>query len=275
MGASWDETEASKTLFKVMLKKALPEEVQDQLETVVGLNTMPWPTFEANVIHFVERHRKKEKEARKTAEDLLIQLHKAQLNELARNKQENQEKRKKEATESAAKQAALLVAPAPAPQAQSPQAPTTQQAVPAPATITQPQMVYQQPAATMVPAAYPIVPQYQMVPQYQPQMRGWGPPRGRGRGAMNQRYGSRNQWSGPNRQQEGCWNCGEAGHIRVDCPNWHGGKQQAAPQRGMGRMQNSGPGPQDGQGWTGQWMGPAHGPVPPGGSPWGPAPGGQ
>ncbi|XP_060717971.1 golgin subfamily A member 6-like protein 25 [Tachysurus vachellii] len=86
MGASWDETPASMTLFKLMLKRALPAEVQDQLETVVGLNTMPWATFEANVIHHTELHRKRKREAKKAEENLLVQLHKAQLGELTRNK---------------------------------------------------------------------------------------------------------------------------------------------------------------------------------------------
>ncbi|KAK2861048.1 hypothetical protein Q7C36_005214 [Tachysurus vachellii] len=86
MGASWDETPASMTLFKLMLKRALPAEVQDQLETVVGLNTMPWATFEANVIHHTELHRKRKREAKKAEENLLVQLHKAQLGELTRDK---------------------------------------------------------------------------------------------------------------------------------------------------------------------------------------------
>ncbi|KAK3515942.1 hypothetical protein QTP86_004990 [Hemibagrus guttatus] len=40
MDAPWDETAASQTLFKGMLKRALPSKVQEQLETVVGLNAM-------------------------------------------------------------------------------------------------------------------------------------------------------------------------------------------------------------------------------------------
>ncbi|KAK3517332.1 hypothetical protein QTP70_003406 [Hemibagrus guttatus] len=57
MGEAWDETAASQTLFRMMVKKALPMEVQDQLDTVVGPSTMAWPTFEANIIHYVELHR--------------------------------------------------------------------------------------------------------------------------------------------------------------------------------------------------------------------------
>ncbi|KAK3545254.1 hypothetical protein QTP70_002535 [Hemibagrus guttatus] len=94
MGGAWDETAASQTLFRMMVKKALPMEVQDQLDTVVGLSTMAWPTFEANIVHYVELHRRKEREAKKAADSLVMQLHKAQLSELARNKQDIMEKKK-------------------------------------------------------------------------------------------------------------------------------------------------------------------------------------
>ncbi|KAK2852927.1 hypothetical protein Q7C36_008128 [Tachysurus vachellii] len=110
MGASWDETPASMTLFKLMLKRALPAEVQDQLETVVGLNTMPWATFEANVIHYTELQRKKKREAKKAEENLLVQLHKAQLGELMRNKQESHDKKKED--KEYTRQAAVMVASA-------------------------------------------------------------------------------------------------------------------------------------------------------------------
>ncbi|KAK3570335.1 hypothetical protein QTP86_017155, partial [Hemibagrus guttatus] len=132
MDAPWDETAASQALFKVMLKCALPSEVQEQLETIVGLNAMIWPTFEANIIHYVELHRKREREARKAAENLLMQLHKAQLGELTRNKQEGQEKKKKKKEENVAKQAAVIVTP------------TATQAVPAPVMNPHPVMVPQQ-----------------------------------------------------------------------------------------------------------------------------------
>lgn len=50
-GGTWDETDTSKGLFKLMLKKCLPEQVQISLEEVVGLNTMSWDTFKAHIIH--------------------------------------------------------------------------------------------------------------------------------------------------------------------------------------------------------------------------------
>lgn len=43
-GGTWDETDTSKGLFKLMLKKCLPKcllQVQSSLDEVVGLNSMP------------------------------------------------------------------------------------------------------------------------------------------------------------------------------------------------------------------------------------------
>lgn len=48
-GGKWDESPASASLFKMLLKKALPE-VQEKLEGVVGLHSMEWRTFMAHVI---------------------------------------------------------------------------------------------------------------------------------------------------------------------------------------------------------------------------------
>ncbi|KAK3524677.1 hypothetical protein QTP86_000612 [Hemibagrus guttatus] len=144
MGGAWDETAASQTLFRMMVKKALLMEVQDQLDTVVGLSTMAWSTFEANIIHYVELHRRKEREAKKAADSLVMQLHKAQLSELAHNKQNIMEKKKEE--KSVAKQAAVLVAQPVAPPVAQPALP-----MPQPAAMTQ---------------AMPIVPPQQMQPVY-------------------------------------------------------------------------------------------------------------
>ncbi|KAF7694440.1 hypothetical protein HF521_008193, partial [Silurus meridionalis] len=109
MGSAWDETTANITLFRIMVKRALPSEVQEKLESVVGLNAMPWASFQANVTHAVEMHRKKKEATKQAAEDLITLLHKAQLGELTRSKQENQEKRKEEKI--SAKQAAVMMAP--------------------------------------------------------------------------------------------------------------------------------------------------------------------
>ncbi|KAK3515812.1 hypothetical protein QTP70_034025, partial [Hemibagrus guttatus] len=173
MGGAWDETAASQTLFRMMVKKALPMDVQDQLDTVVG--TMAWPTFEANIIHYVELHRQKEREAKKAADSLVMQLHKAQLSELACNKQDIMEKKKEE--KSIAKQAAVLVAQPVAPPVAQPALP-----MPQPAAMTQAMPIV--PPQQMHPVYYasPPLTMYPPVQQYLPQNRGWGQGQGRGRG---------------------------------------------------------------------------------------------
>lgn len=64
-----------------MLKKCLPEQVQISLEVVV-LSTMPWDTFKAHVIHYVEQYRKKHEETKVASEALLTLLYKTQLGEV-------------------------------------------------------------------------------------------------------------------------------------------------------------------------------------------------
>ncbi|KAK3507317.1 hypothetical protein QTP70_013795 [Hemibagrus guttatus] len=175
MGGAWDETAASQTLFRMMVKKALPMEAQDQLDTVVGLSTMAWPTFEANIIHYVELHRRKEREAKKAADNLVMQLHKAQLSELARNKQDIMEKKKGE--KSVAKQAAVLVAQPVAPPVAQPALP-----MPQPAVMTQAMPIV--PPQQMQPVYYASQPltMYPPVRKHLPQYQGWGQGRGRGQG---------------------------------------------------------------------------------------------
>ncbi|KAK2829231.1 hypothetical protein Q7C36_017221 [Tachysurus vachellii] len=285
MGASWDETPASMTLFKLMLKRALSAEVQDQLETVVGLNTLPWATFKANVIHHTELHRKRKREAKKAEENLLVQLHKAQLGELTRNKQESHDKKKKEDKEYT-KQAAVMVAPA-AVQVAPPQDGG------APQVMTQTQPL--PPTMIQYPMGYPT--SYPVNPQYAPLQRGWGPTRGRGRGGQGRQPPQRPAW-GTGGQGRTCWNCNNPGHMKYDCPYLQYGAlggvmgnqgrqqmpgqmpapmfQQGAGQSGM--QQAPAATPQGAGNWAGQWMGPGfqgQAPVPPGGSPLGPAPGGM
>ncbi|KAK3522526.1 hypothetical protein QTP86_018664, partial [Hemibagrus guttatus] len=191
MGGAWDETAASQTLFRMMVKKALPMEVQDQLDTVVGLSTMAWPTFEANIIHYVELHRRKEREAKKAADSLVMQLHKAQLSELARNKQDIMEKKKEE--KSVAKQAAVLVA----------QPPVAQPALPIaqPAAMTQAMPIV--PPQQMQPVYYASQPltMYPPVQQHLPQYQRWGQGRGRNQGFQQPMRGRVPITQG----RRGCW----------------------------------------------------------------------
>ncbi|KAK3517354.1 hypothetical protein QTP70_004697 [Hemibagrus guttatus] len=163
MGGAWDETAASQTLFRMMMKKALPMEVQDQLDTVVGLSTMAWPTFEANIVHYV------------AADSLVMQLHKAQLSESARNKQDIMEKKKEE--KNVAKQAAVLVAQPVAPPVAQPALP-----IPQPAAMTQAMPIV--PPQQMQPVYYASQPltMYPPVQQHLPQYQRWGQGRGRNQG---------------------------------------------------------------------------------------------
>lgn len=44
-GSNWNTNEASKALFKLYVKKAMPKEVRNKLNQVVGLMEMDWPVF--------------------------------------------------------------------------------------------------------------------------------------------------------------------------------------------------------------------------------------
>ncbi|KAK3570715.1 hypothetical protein QTP86_025264 [Hemibagrus guttatus] len=199
MGGAWDETGASQTLFRMMVKKALPMEVQDQLDTVVVLSTMAWPTFEANIIHYVELHRRKKREAKKVADSLVMQLHKAQLSELARKKQDNMEKKKEE--KNVAKQAAVLVAQPVAPPVAQPALP-----MPQPAAMTQAMpIVPPQQMQAVYYASQPLT-MYPPVQQHLPQYRRWGQGRGQGQGGGTFQQPMRGR--APMTQgKKGCWVC--------------------------------------------------------------------
>ncbi len=43
-----------KGLFKMMVKKAMPPEVQKCLDNVVGFMKMEWPQFSEYIVHHVE-----------------------------------------------------------------------------------------------------------------------------------------------------------------------------------------------------------------------------
>ncbi|KAI5085568.1 hypothetical protein C0J45_23697, partial [Silurus meridionalis] len=217
MGSAWDETTANITLFRIMVKRALPSEVQEKLESVVGLNAMPWASFQANVTHAVEMHRKKKEATKQAAEDLITLLHKAQLGELTRSKQENQEKRKEEKI--SAKQAAVMMAPT-----------TAQQD---PAGQTTPDQGNQQ-----------LMPVGQTMMDYptNQQNGGWGQERGRGRGGM---FRPRPRNYQPPRGGR-CWNCQDPNHMMRNCP--YPIRQQQGNQQQNQSWQDPG-------NWAGPWMG--------------------
>ncbi|KAK3518750.1 hypothetical protein QTP70_010882 [Hemibagrus guttatus] len=262
MGGAWDETAASQTLFRMMVKKALPMEVQDQLDTVVGLSTMAWPTFEANIIHYVELHRQKEREAKKAADSLVMQLHKAQLSELARNKQDIMEKKKEE--KNVAKQAAVLVAQPVAPPVAQPALP-----MPQPAAMTQAMpIVLPQQMQPMYYASQPLT-MYPPVQQHLPQYRRWGQGRGRGQGGGTFQQSMRGSAQG----KRGCWVCHNLNHLQRDCPYAYQQEGLMAPARDNSQQNQGWQGPGN---WTGPWMGPnqqSQGPMNSGMGPMGPTPG--
>lgn len=82
-GGAWNANSTTESLFKVMVKKAMPSEVQKRLENAVGLMKMDWPLFAEHLIHHVESVRKekqREEDAHKTMTNKLTQL---QLTELS------------------------------------------------------------------------------------------------------------------------------------------------------------------------------------------------
>ncbi|XP_078018800.1 uncharacterized protein LOC144458255 [Epinephelus lanceolatus] len=60
-GEAWNANKTTQSLFKMMVKKAMPEDVQRHLEGVVGLMKMDWPLFSEHIVHHVELYRKDKK----------------------------------------------------------------------------------------------------------------------------------------------------------------------------------------------------------------------
>ena len=98
-GSSWNQTETNQRLFQMMLKRSMPQEVQNALDEVVGLHNMEWKVFKDHVIHHVERYRKKKEHEKESNEKLATRLQQAQLNEL---------KKKDKKKEDTANQAAVI-----------------------------------------------------------------------------------------------------------------------------------------------------------------------
>lgn len=195
-GAKWDSSAASVGLFKMLLKNALPEEVQKKLEEVVGLSSMEWTTFMAHITHHVEQYRKLKKEAIDATETLLTQLYKAQLGEITRTKQDEKERKKENV-----KQAALVIP------AQPTTPPDTAVGMRVPESQGYPQMQVMQGSAMMQPGPHDYM--YPTGPPIQAEQPFWGRGRGYGRGRFLPQV---------NMQTEGCWECGDPRHIRRNCP---------------------------------------------------------
>uniref|UniRef100_A0A672GYV7 Hook microtubule-tethering protein 1 n=1 Tax=Salarias fasciatus TaxID=181472 RepID=A0A672GYV7_SALFA len=87
-GSAWNVNETTQCLFKVMVKKAMPQEVQKRLEGVVGLMKMEWPLFSEHVVHFVEQCRKEKQREDDLSKELTNKLTQLQLGELCKQKKE-------------------------------------------------------------------------------------------------------------------------------------------------------------------------------------------
>ncbi|KAK3548373.1 hypothetical protein QTP70_011699 [Hemibagrus guttatus] len=194
-----------------------------------------------------------------------MQLHKAQLSKLARNKQDIMEKKKEE--KSMAKQAAVLVAQPVAP-------PVAQPALPMPQPVAMTQAMPIVPPQQMQPVYYASVPltMYPPVQQYLPQNRGWGQGRRQGRGGGTFQQPMRGRAS-MNLGKRGFWVCHNPSHLQQDCLYAYQQEGPITPTRDNPQQNQGWQGPGN---WTGPWMGPNQqfqGPVNSGVGPMGPTPG--
>lgn len=81
-GNAWNANNTTESLFKVMVKKALPLDIQKHLEGVVGLMKMGWPLFSEHIIHHVEGVREDKKREEDANQLMASKLTKLQLSEL-------------------------------------------------------------------------------------------------------------------------------------------------------------------------------------------------
>ncbi|KAL7384070.1 hypothetical protein ABVT39_023561 [Epinephelus coioides] len=239
-GEAWNANKTTQSLFKMMVKKPMPEDVQRRLKGVVGLMKMDWPLFSEHIIHHVELYRKDKKKMEEDSKQLANKLTQLQLGELSKLV-----KKEKDRTNV---QAPMVMANQTAPQAVQPQTPLQ----PAP---TDPNTAGGDNSANATHHHY----YYQ-----QKTPRGSGnqqPPRGQGRvgprgdttfrggwkGGRNYISGNQhiyqqtapNQHPGPPDMGTGypganpappdnlCWGCGQPGHIRSQCSSnpWEGPAQ--------------------------------------------------
>lgn len=256
-GTGWNLNETNQSLFKMMLKRCMPV-----AEHVVGLNTLPWETFQAHLVHHVEQHRKKKKEARDATEALVTHLYKTQLGELTKAQKEKEKAGKLQPSIQAPTMEAAVIVPA------VPNLPQTVQAyVPAPQVPMQHpvqlQTYMQQsgPAPMPMPLIHVHLSNQQGPPQCRP-MRGQGQRQGPGKWQkwpqapqQGQRppAGPQREGNAPKTQSFECWGCGEKGHIRRNCQvcPW-----ENRPRQQEQRSQHRGPpGPNQWHEQAGPWIG--------------------
>ncbi|KAL7369448.1 hypothetical protein ABVT39_005278 [Epinephelus coioides] len=105
-GEAWNANKTTQSLFKMMVKKAMPESVQQRLEDMVGLMKMDLPLFSEHIVHHVERYRKDKKKKDEEDKQLANKLTQLQLGELSKLVKKEKEKSKIQASVVAATQAA-------------------------------------------------------------------------------------------------------------------------------------------------------------------------
>ncbi|KAL7374813.1 hypothetical protein ABVT39_007504 [Epinephelus coioides] len=85
-GEAWNANKTTQSLFKMMVRKAMPEEVQRRLEGVVGLMKMEWPLFTEHIVHHVELYKKDKKKKEEDDKQLANKLTQLQLGELSKQR---------------------------------------------------------------------------------------------------------------------------------------------------------------------------------------------
>ena len=263
-GSEWDSNESTKALFMLYVKNAMPKEVQDKLNAVVGLMKMDWPVFSEHIIHYVKAHRAEKQALEDQSKMLANKLTQLQIGELAKQKKERERPKP---------QAAVSVA---APEEGGPAEGGVMQAPMITPTMSPPHV--QQ--TSTVPNVYPTAPpagqlQNQQIPPIHvhlnqgggiqqpaagrgrggPPMRGrWRRPQGPSRGPPPGQYQPPPQAAStapPFQSRLQCWGCGQTGHMQRDCPinPW------PEPQHPGSGPPNAGTGPESQN--NGPWMGPA------------------
>lgn len=78
-GEPWDNSKGTTLMFTMIHQEGLPKPVQSRLDEAVSLDCKPWAKIQAHIVHFVRKHREKEKEKRGGEENLKNTLIKKQL----------------------------------------------------------------------------------------------------------------------------------------------------------------------------------------------------
>ena len=217
-GGAWNTNNTTQRLFMLMVKKAMPQNVQKCLDGVVGLMKMDWPLFSEHIVHHVDNCRKEKQEADDLNTQLVNKLTQLQLGELYKQKKDKSKT-----------QAPVITAPAQALENPMLQAPVMLQPPPRPQAPTGPGQAEQAkfPAATLPPIHVHVGPQNSHPAHWKgrggPMQRG-GKPRGgggRGRGQPPPWDGQRQSNPHPSdvQQRWECWGCGETGHFSRNCPH--------------------------------------------------------